>query len=264
MSTIMFVHAHPDDEVTLTAGSMIRAAEEGHRVVVVFATHGEHGEVPADLRPGESLADRRRAEATRAAELAGVAGVHWLGYCDSGMAGWEQNDHAEAFVQAPAAEAAARLAALIADERPDVLVGYDWHGNYGHPDHVRVHQVVRRAAELTDPRPRLFEATMNRDRVREHFRAALAAGTPEAEGFDPDRPMDDGNPLGTPEAEINLQVDVSQQVVRRREVMACHASQVTDIESWLALPLESYAAVFATEHYLEVGSSDSMRSGWFF
>ncbi len=264
MATIMFVHAHPDDEGTLTAGSMIRAAEEGHRVVVVFATHGENGEEPDDLGPDETLAQRRMAEAHRAAEVAGVARVHWLGYRDSGMAGWEQNHHQHCLLQAPADEAAGRLAELIARERPDVLVGYDWHGNYGHPDHVRVHQVVRRAAEVADPRPRLFEATMNRDRVRQQFQAAKASGVPDADGFDPDRPMNDGNPLGTPEAEINLQVDVSGQVLRRREVMACHASQVTDIQGWLELPLEAYAAVFDTEHYLEVGSSDPMRTGWFF
>ncbi|MFT4216536.1 MAG: PIG-L family deacetylase [Micropruina sp.] len=264
MSTIMFVHAHPDDEGTLTAGSMIRAADEGHRVIVVFATRGEHGEAPDDLQPGESVADRRVAEATRAARIAGAAGVHWLGYRDSGMAGWEQNHHPQAFLQAPAEEAAERLAALIAQERPDVLVGYDWHGNYGHPDHVRVHQVVRRAAELAEPRPRLFEATMNRDRIRRQYRLATASGVPDAEGFDPDQPMNDGNPLGTPEAEINLAVDVAAQVVRRREMMACHASQVADIRPWLELPLETYAAVFDTEHYLEVGSSDPMRPGWFF
>jgi LmbE family N-acetylglucosaminyl deacetylase len=264
MATIMFVHAHPDDESTLTSGSMIRASEEGHRVIVVFATRGEHGEVPDDLRPGETVAERRVAEATRAAEIAGAAGVRWLGYRDSGMAGWEQNSHPQAFLQASAEEAAERLAALLDEERPDVLVGYDWHGNYGHPDHVRVHQVVRRAAELTDPRPRLFEATMNRDQVRRQFRAAQASGVPDSEGFDPDRPMNDGNPLGTPEAEINLQVDVSGQVERRRAMMACHASQVTDIGPWLELPLEVYAAAFGTEHYLEVGSSDPMRRGWFF
>ena len=264
MATIMFVHAHPDDEGTLTAGSMIRAAEEGHRVIVVFATHGEHGEVPDDLGPDETLAQRRMAEAQRAAGLAGVAAVHWLGYRDSGMVGWEQNRHPHCLLQAPVEEAAGRLLDLITQEQPDVLVGYDWHGNYGHPDHVRVHQVVRRAAELAEPRPRLFEATMNRDRLRRQYESARASGVPDTEGFNPDQPMNDGNPLGTPEAEINLQVDVSGQVARRREVMACHASQVTDIQGWLELPLEAYAAVFDTEHYLEVGSSDPMRPGWFF
>ena len=38
------------------------AAAEGHRVVLVVATDGEHGEVPDDLGDGETLVDRRRAE----------------------------------------------------------------------------------------------------------------------------------------------------------------------------------------------------------
>lgn len=264
MSTIMFVHAHPDDEGTLTAGSMIKAAEEGHTVSVVFATHGEHGEVPDDLAPGETVAQRRMREAGKAAEVAGVARVHWLGYADSGMAGWQQNDDPDAFVQADLDEAAARLAALIADDRPDVLVGYDWHGNYGHPDHVRVHQVVRRAAELVPERPQLFEATMNRDLVRANYEAAQAAGVEGADDFNPDAPMNDGNPLGTPEGEISLQVDVSAHLLRRREVMQCHVSQVTDVQGMLSMPEVAFAAMFSREHYIEVGSAGPMRAGWFF
>ena len=264
MATIMFVHAHPDDEGTLTAGSMIRAADEGHTVVVVFATHGEHGEVPTDLEPGETVAHRRMAEAGRAAEVAGVSRVHWLGYCDSGMTGWEQNSAAEAFLQADLDEAATKLAALIDAEDVRVLVGYDWHGNYGHPDHVRVHQVVRRAAELATLRPRLFEATMNRDQQRRQYEAAKAAGVEGVDDFNPDAPMNDGNPLGTPESEINLQVDVSGLLERRRAAMACHASQVTDVQGLLSLPEEAFLGMFGNEHFIEVGSSTPMRRGWFF
>lgn len=260
----MFVHAHPDDEGTLTAGSMIRAAEDGHTVIVVFGTHGEHGEAPDDLAPDETVAQRRMQEAGRAAAVAGIARVHWLGYSDSGMSGWEQNDGPDAFVKADLDEAAERLASLIAQEAPDVLVGYDWHGNYGHPDHVKVHQVVRRAAELADPRPRLFEATMNRDLMRRNFEAAVAAGLEGAQDFDPDAPMNDGNPLGTPEAEITLQVDVSRQLVRRRQMMACHVSQVTDVGGMLSLPEDAFAAMFSREHFIEVGSAEPMCDGWFF
>lgn len=263
MATIVFVHAHPDDEGTLTAGSMIRAAEEGHTVVVVFGTHGEYGEAPDDLKPGETLAQRRMHEAAEAARVGGVSRVHWLGYSDSGMAGWEQNAAPDAFVQADLDEAAGRLAVIIADEQPDVLVGYDWHGNYGHPDHVRVHQVVRRAAQLGDGRPRLFEATMNRDQMREQFLAAREAGVLD-EDFDPDKPMNDGNPLGTPQAELNLEVDVSAQLGRRREMMACHRSQATDVQGMLSMPEPVFAAMFGREHFIEVGSREPMKTGWFF
>ena len=48
MATIVYLHAHPDDEASQTAGTMARASAEGHRVVVVFATNGDHGEIAAD------------------------------------------------------------------------------------------------------------------------------------------------------------------------------------------------------------------------
>ena len=92
MATIVYLHAHPDDEASQTAGTMARAAAEGHRVVVVFATHGEHGEVAADAVEGETVADYRRREAEASAAAIGLARIVWLGYSDSGMSGWEQND----------------------------------------------------------------------------------------------------------------------------------------------------------------------------
>ena len=176
MATVVFVHAHPDDESTLTSGSMARASAEGHRVVTVIATNGEHGEAPEDLGPDETVADRRRREAEASASALGVARLAWLGYADSGMTGWDQNRHEASFHAADLDEAAGRLAALLDEELADVVVGYDWHGNYGHPDHVKVHHVVRRAVDLVGgPRPRLLEATMNRDRLT--GRGRRAAGT---------------------------------------------------------------------------------------
>src|SRR6478672_11988721 len=88
VSTIVFVHAHPDDESSQTSGSMARAASEGHRVVVVYATGGEHGELPAQGLPdGETLVDWRRREADASAAVLGVQRVAWLGFADSGMSG---------------------------------------------------------------------------------------------------------------------------------------------------------------------------------
>jgi LmbE family N-acetylglucosaminyl deacetylase len=263
--TIVFLHAHPDDETSQTGGSIARAAAEGHRVVVVFATGGEHGEVPADLAAGESLADRRRREAEAAGQVLGTSRIAWLGYSDSGMTGWDQNEHATAFAQADLDEAAGRLVAILDEEDADVLVGYDWHGGYGHPDHVQVHRVVHRAAELARRRPRLFEATMNRDRIRAMMAAARAAGM-GADGpddWDPDAPMDDGNPLGTPEAQITWSVDVSGYVGRKRDALTCHASQATDVGNFLAAPPDAFAMMFGTEYLIEPGVPVAgMRPGW--
>src|SRR5947209_18687426 len=92
MATLVTFHAHPDDEAIACGGTMARAADDGHRVVLVFATRGEHGEV-ADgvLGPSETLEQRREREARRAAEILGVARVEFLGYRDSGMVDTDTN-----------------------------------------------------------------------------------------------------------------------------------------------------------------------------
>jgi LmbE family N-acetylglucosaminyl deacetylase len=265
-STIVFLHAHPDDEASQTAGAMARAVAEGHRVVTVFATNGDHGELPAlGLGEGETLVDWRRREAMASAEVLGVQRVAWLGYRDSGMTGWAQNLLEGAFHGADVDEAAARVAAILDEEEADVLVGYDWHGGYGHPDHVKVHGVVHRAAELAARRPRLLESTMNRDLVRSFYEATLAAGEADS-GFNPDGPMDDGNPLGTPASEITWQVDVSGYLPQRRAALEAHRSQATDIEFMLSMPDDFFAAFFGREHYIEPGldpaTRPSMQLGW--
>ena len=148
MGTLVCFHAHPDDESITTGGSLARASAEGHRVVLVVATNGDYGEVPDDLADGETLVDRRQPRRAQSAERLGVHRIVWLGYKDSGMTGWEQNDDPASFLQADLDEAAERLAGVLREENADVLTVYDWHGNYGHPDHIKVHTVGHRAAEL--------------------------------------------------------------------------------------------------------------------
>ena len=114
---------------------------EGHRVVLVVATNGEHGEVPDDLAPGETLVDRRRSETAQSAAALGIDRVVWLGYRDSGMTGWEQNADPASFLQCRRRRGRRQARRRPARaEAADVLTIYDWHGNYGHPDHIKVHR----------------------------------------------------------------------------------------------------------------------------
>lgn len=260
MSTIVFCHAHPDDEASQTSGAMARASAEGHRVVVVFATNGDHGEVADDAVEGETVADHRRREAEASAAAIGLARIVWLGYADSGMSGWEQNDADDSFHRADLAEAARRLADVLDEEDADVLVGYDWHGGYGHPDHVKVHHLVHAAAPLARRTPRLLESTMNRTAMSRQFDEAKAAGLEM--DWSPDDPMDDGNPLGTPEDEITWEVDVSSYLDRKRASLEAHRSQATDIGEFLSLPPEVFARFFGREHYIEPGVDGPLRRGW--
>ena len=271
MGTLVCFHAHPDDEAITTGGAMARAHAEGHRVLLVVATHGDHGEVPGDLEPGETLVDRRRKETEASAAELGVDRLVWLGYADSGMTGWDQNAHTGSFLQAPLDEAAGRLADLLRAEHATVFTIYDWHGNYGHPDHIKVHQVGVRAAELAAdalPDLRVFEATMNRDEIVRQITQAMESGertfVEDGQEFDPHAPMDDGNPFGTPESELTHEVDVSAFVAAKRRAIASHRSQVTDSAFFLEMSEEQFANAFGREWYIERGAEPGLRRGWLF
>jgi LmbE family N-acetylglucosaminyl deacetylase len=250
VSTLVCFHAHPDDECIRTAGVMAAAAKAGHRVVLVVATGGELGESPDDLAPGETLADRRRAETMKSAEILGVQRVEWLGYHDSGMAGWEQNDAAGSFWSADVDEAAARLAALLTEEAADVLTVYDQNGDYGHPDHIQVHRVGHRAADKAGT-PVVYEATFNREESVRGIKAAIARGDMKLE----DVPELEGEfAIGTPEALLTTRVDVRPWIDHKRRCLTSHASQSTDTSFMLDMPAESFVAFFGTEWFVRKGA----------
>lgn len=156
----MFFHAHPDDEAIYTGGTMALLAAGGHRVVLVTATDGEAGLTAAHL--GHGLGARRGRELAAAARALGVARVVRLGYPDSGS-----DPHAVrpgSFALA-LDDPAVRLAAVLRAESAEILTVYDPAGGYGHPDHVAVHEVGRRAARLAGT-PVVLEATVDRRAVR--------------------------------------------------------------------------------------------------
>src|SRR5579859_6923209 len=141
----MAVHAHPDDEVFSTGGLLAKYADEGARVVVVYCTRGEQGEVhDPDLNAEEAmprLGEIREKEAREAARILGVTDVFFLGYRDSGMKDTEPNENPDNFMNAPVDEAAGRLVDIIRETQPQVIVTYDEDGGYGHPDHIMTHKV---------------------------------------------------------------------------------------------------------------------------
>jgi LmbE family N-acetylglucosaminyl deacetylase len=249
MATLVFFHAHPDDESIASGGTMMRAAEEGHRVVLVLATMGEHGEV-ADgfLEPGETLAERRVKETHAAAKVLGVHAVEFLGFVDSGMMGTPENDGEGSFWGADIEKAAGRLAEILRRESADVLTVYDELGNYGHPDHIQVHRVGHRAAQLAGVE-RVFEGTINRDHLRRGFAEMAERGTV---GDDAPKP-EEIETLGMPEAVITHAVDVRSYVDRKRAAMRAHASQIAETDFFLAMPDDAFVEAFGTEWFILAG-----------
>lgn len=245
MATLVFVHAHPDDESLLTAGTMARAAAEGHRVVLVVATDGAAGLTSSAYR--SDLARTRLSEVEQSARVLGTARVVHLGYADSGLSG-----SMTGFASAPVDEVAQRIAEVLAEESADVVVGYDPSGGYGHPDHVQVHRAVRAAARSM-PGVRLFEATLPREPIATAVRLAAATQLTPAE-FDPA----EFAMAYTPRDQITHRVDVRRFLDAKRESMAAHASQAAADESLRTLavltrlPRPAFSLLLGTEYYVNV------------
>jgi LmbE family N-acetylglucosaminyl deacetylase len=246
MATLVTFHAHPDDESISTGGVMAKAADEGHRVVLVVATRGEHGEVAEGFLEADEELWRRRVEETKAsAAILGVARLEFLGYVDSGMIGTPENEAPESFWQADVEEAASRLAVILVEESTDVLTIYDENGNYGHPDHIQVHRVGLRAAELAAT-PRVYMSTVNRDFVQRSFEQAAELGI-EVGGDD--LPTGDFE-IGVPEERITTTVDVRPWLDRKRASMAAHASQISETSFFLAMPPQAFEHVWGQEWFI--------------
>jgi LmbE family N-acetylglucosaminyl deacetylase len=260
MATLVCFHAHPDDESIATGGTMALAARAGHRVVLVLGTRGEQGEpVPGVLVEGEALWERRVVETQAAARALGVERVEFLGYEDSGMMGEPTNDNPACFWQADVDEAAERLAAILREVDADVLTIYDDHGGYGHPDHIQVHRVGRRAAELAGIDD-VYQSTMNRDAIRRTMEQAAEfvadledAAEGAADTIREGRERADNDEFGSPEELITHAVDVSSVLDAKKEAMVAHASQIAPDSFFLAMPPEAFASAFGTEWYIGPG-----------
>lgn len=270
--TLVAFHAHPDDEALLTSGTMAKAAAQGHRVVLVVATDGALGLASDDFREGGDLSAVRLDEARRSADSLGVDRVEWLGYADSGHDGPVPEDPPDRvrFCRAPVEEAAARLAAVLADEQADVLLTYDAAGGYGHRDHVRVHEVGARAAEIAGT-PRVLEATVPRDTIARAIRlVGRVYRFPEE--FDPtsfERAF-------TARADITHRIDVRRQIPAKRASMRAHASQASNdgsqsgdrtLAAFLRIPRPLYDLVFGREWFRDPsrprGGADGIRTDIF-
>jgi LmbE family N-acetylglucosaminyl deacetylase len=212
MPTIVAFHAHPDDEVLLTGGTLARLAAEGHRVVIVVACDGYMGAAT------DEAAQVRMGELRASAAALGAARVVHLGYADSGHGPvlYPDPPGRARFARADTGEAAGRLAGLIREEHADVLLSYDAGGGNGHRDHVKVHEVGARAAELTGVR--ILEATFPRELAATLVRPLLLLRL--VVRYDPQF----ARTFGRPRSSITHPVSVYRFAARKRAALVAHQS----------------------------------------
>jgi N-acetyl-1-D-myo-inositol-2-amino-2-deoxy-alpha-D-glucopyranoside deacetylase len=247
MGTLMLVHAHPDDEAISTGGVMMKAKAHGHRVVLVTATRGEAGEI-YNMDEGASrphLGEIRTAELKAAGDILGVDRIEFLGYRDSGMVDTADNKDPHSFHQARLDEAAAKLAALMRDERPDVVVTYAEDGVYGHPDHIKAHYVTNAALDLLEREgwspKKLYYTAIPRSMME-----AFMKQMPEEAQQQQNTNM---RIEGTPDELVTTRVDVHDYVDDKRKAFGAHVSQ-NDPNSWFTtMASQIYEMAFGTEYF---------------
>jgi LmbE family N-acetylglucosaminyl deacetylase len=248
MATIVALHAHPDDETLYSGGTLARLVAEGHRVVLVVATDGM-------MNGGAEPHPRRRLdELDRAASTLGVDDVRWLGYADSGHGTdlYPDPPGRTRLVNAGVDEPAERVVAILTEVGADLLIGYDAAGGYGHREHVAVHRIARRAAELGGVR--LVEATAPREAL-----VRLLTVTSRLR-LTRDHDVARAGSWFTPNGAITHRIDVRRQVAVKQRALAQHRSELGNggriarllrltirLPAWLMRPL------IGTEYFCEPG-----------
>ena len=263
--TLLFVHAHPDDESLATGVALAHYARLGHDVHVLTCTLGEEGEViPGELAHlasdrDDALVPWRREELRRAMAQLGVRhrvlgeapeqGLHSR-YRDSGMAGTPTAEHPRAFVQADVAEAAALVADVVREIGADVVVTYDEHGGYGHPDHIQTHRVTCAALASLAPgdRPDLYAVLTPRSWALED-RAWLAEHVPASSGWRVLDPAEAFPPSVVDDGAVSHEVVDPGVLPLQSAALREHRTQVAVAEGYYALSNDVAARLAGREGF---------------
>jgi N-acetyl-1-D-myo-inositol-2-amino-2-deoxy-alpha-D-glucopyranoside deacetylase len=256
--SLMLVHAHPDDETINNGVTMAHYARLGHQVTLVTCTRGEEGEVLvpelSHLASGaeDKLGEHRVGELADAMAVLGVTDFGFLGegsvrYRDSGMMGTPPNERDDCFWKADLDSAASVLAKEMLAKKPDVLITYDEFGGYGHPDHIKAHQIAMRAAEMIRSEWEIRKIYWNTIPVSV-IEAGISAmkeigsdfwGVEKAEDF----------PFAKPDESVTTVVSNEELVDLKMDAMKAHATQITVDGPFFALSNNLGVKVWGQEFY---------------
>jgi len=252
---LLLVHAHPDDESIGTGATIARYAAEGAQVTLVTCTRGELGEViPPELAhlatDGDRLGEYRITELAAACAALGIDDQRFLGgpgrWRDSGMMGLPSNDSPDCFWQADLATAAAELAQVILEVRPQVLVTYDENGFYGHPDHIQAHRVARAAIGLA--------ASQGQWQVAKFYATAMPQSVAEAAGVAYFVPF-------VPDEQVTTEIDGTAYVAAKTAAMRAHATQIVVDGELFALSTGRWQPLLAREYFTLLAWGSTPFSG---
>ncbi|MBN1173970.1 MAG: N-acetyl-1-D-myo-inositol-2-amino-2-deoxy-alpha-D-glucopyranoside deacetylase [Micromonosporaceae bacterium] len=257
--SILFVHAHPDDETIGTGATLARYAKAGARVTLVTCTLGEEGEIHIPGLSGlvaaeaDQLGGYRLGELERACEILGVQDHRFLGgagrFRDSGMMGLPANDHPRAFCRAELDAAASLLLDVIREVRPQVVVTYAPNGFYGHPDHVQAYRVTMRAVALAagegNAPDKVYWTAMPSTVADAGIRQFAGTSDNPFSGIQTAEDL----PFVTPPDHLDARIDAGEHGEAKREAIRAHATQIPATSWLLAIAGNFGAEPMGVEYY---------------
>ncbi len=220
--TLAAVVAHPDDDTFGIAGTVaLHADDPDFRFVLVHATSGEAGMISDPVLATRGTLGRVREEEDRRSWI--VLGREpdrheWLRYPDHGLA------------EVPFEEIVERIAGILGEERPDVVVTFGPDGVTAHPDHIAVGEATAEAFDRLrtaggDAGFRRLIRVAIPQTLLEAWNELLVAG-----GREPMDPTQLYQPRGVPDGEIGLMVDTSSVASRVLAALQEHRTQANDIQ----------------------------------
>lgn len=124
---ILVIFPHADDEVSHTAGLFRIAEKYGNKTTWVILTKGERG------TPNARLDNNLKAIRTKEALEGGKI------YCVTKLI---QEDFGDGQLSSKRKELTTYTDKTIKNEHPDLIITYDLAGEYGHPDHIIVSEII--------------------------------------------------------------------------------------------------------------------------
>jgi len=259
--SLLIVLAHPDDEI-FCGGVLAHLTERGVRVTLVCATDGEAGKPHPSLGPVEDLGTLRVEELRLSCTRLGIGEPVRLRFHDSARKERQRHDDPHALANVDMLDVEAAIRGIIADVKPQVIVTFDPHGTYYHPDHLAAQRATTAAffssgAMGSEAPERLFYATMLRDVFQRLADASRGRGI--TDGLDPD--------VFASSAEmIAVSFDASPYLERKFSALAAHRSafgvtleMLKDPPPGVAEMLQAFRPVFEREVFLLGGTRGPIR-----
>jgi LmbE family N-acetylglucosaminyl deacetylase len=244
---LLAILAHPDDESLGFGGTLAKYANEGIETYLITATRGERGRFgDAPESPGLDIVGKTRTqEVLAASKVLGIKQVHFLNYIDGDLD------------KAPAPEVIDKIARLIREIKPQVVLTFDPYGGYGHPDHIAISQfsmagvLAANSKSKSDDNPpwkvsKFYYRTWPPE-VMQAYETAFKKMV-----FNVDGKTRKANPW--PSWSITTKIDTSDCWEQVWEAVNCHQTQISIYNKLKDLPASAHQSLWGKQSFYRVFS----------